>query len=107
MKGNVGEHASLLSVNQDRWGKVAIQLVHFGDTIHLAGIFRCKNGWTTTMGPVGEDGAVMDIKPPGEKPHYEIPPICEYPSERHFGSCPGIASFHYRTVFLSSSEIAV
>lgn len=77
---------------RDRWGKVAIQVVHFGDTIHLAGIFRCQNGWATALGPVGRDGAVMDIKPPGKDPHYEIPAICEYPSERHFGSCPGIAS---------------
>lgn len=76
---------------RDRQGKVSLQVVHFGDTIHLAGIFRCKNGWATVLGPV-KDGAVMDIKPPGKEAQYEITPICEYPSDRHFSSCPGIQS---------------
>jgi hypothetical protein len=74
---------------RDRQGKVTLQVVHFGDTIHLAGIFRCKNGWTTVLGPV-QGGAIMDIKPPGEEAKYEIAPICEYPSEQHFSYCPGI-----------------
>jgi hypothetical protein len=74
---------------RDRQGKITLQAVHFGDTIHLAGIFRCKNGWTTVLGPV-EGGAVMDIKPPGEEAQYDISAICEYPSERHLSSCPGI-----------------
>lgn len=77
---------------RDRAGKITLQVVDFGDTIHLAGIFRCRSGWTTVLAPAGEEGAVMDIKPPGEEPKYEIPPVCEYPSEQHFGLCPGIDS---------------
>ena len=72
-----------------RSGKVELQVVHLGDTIHLAGIFRCRNGWSAVVGPAGRHGAWMEFKPPGESPSLEIPPICEYPSDRHFGSCPG------------------
>lgn len=77
---------------RDQNGKVALQVVHFGDTIHLAGIFRCRSGWTNVFCPVPEGGAVIDIKPPGQEPQHSIAPIFEYPSELHFGSCPGLSS---------------
>jgi hypothetical protein len=77
---------------RDRSGRVALQVAHFGDTVHLAGAFTCKNGWTNVMGPVGHKGAVMDIRPPGHAPEYSIPPIFEYPSALHFGSAPGLDS---------------
>jgi hypothetical protein len=77
---------------RDRAGRITLQVVDFGDTIHLAGIFRCRNGWSTVLAPAGEQGAVMDMKGPGEEPKYEISPICEYPSDQHFGICPGIDS---------------
>lgn len=77
---------------RDQNGKVALQVVHFGDTIHLAGIFRCRSGWTNVFCPVPEGGAVIDIKPPGQEPQHSITPIFEYPSELHFGSCPGLSS---------------
>jgi hypothetical protein len=77
---------------RDQNGKVALQVVHFGDTIHLAGIFRCRSGWTNVFCPVPEGGAVIDIRPPGQEPQHSIAPIFEYPSELHFGSCPGIGS---------------
>ena len=75
---------------RDRSGRVALQVAHFGDTVHLAGAFVCKNGWSNVMGPIGNEGAVMDIKPPGRSPEYSIPPIFEYPSDLHFGSAPGL-----------------
>ncbi|MGA2467067.1 MAG: hypothetical protein ABSH06_22295 [Thermodesulfobacteriota bacterium] len=77
---------------RDRDGKIALQVVHFGDTIHLAGIFRCRSGWTNVFCPVPEGGAVIDMKPPGQEPQHSIDPIFEYPSELHFGSCPGLSS---------------
>ena len=77
---------------RDQSGKVTLQVVHFGDTIHLAGIFRCRNGWTNVFCPLAEGGAVVDMKPPGIEPEHSIQPIFEYPSERHFGSCPGLCS---------------
>jgi hypothetical protein len=76
---------------RDQSGKVTLQVVHFGDTIHLAGIFRCRSGWSNIFCPVPE-GAVIDIKPPDVEPEHSIKPIFEYPSERHFGSCPGLGS---------------
>lgn len=74
---------------REQSGKVALQVVHLGDTIHLAGIFRCRSGWSTVIGPAGDHGSRMELKPPGESPSLAIPPICEYPSDRHLGSCPG------------------
>lgn len=77
---------------RDQAGNVTLQVVHFGDTIHLAGIFRCKNKWTNVFCPLPEGGAVIDIKPPGVEPEHSIQPIFKYPSERHFGICPGLES---------------
>jgi hypothetical protein len=77
---------------RDQNGKVALQVVHFGDTIHLAGIFRCRSGWTNVFCPVPEGGAIIDIRPPGQEPQHSITPIFEYPSDLHFGSCPGLSS---------------
>jgi hypothetical protein len=77
---------------RDQVGKVSLQVVHFGDTIHLAGVFRCRSGWTNVFCPLAEGGAVIDIKPPGVEPEHSILPIFEYPSERHFGSSPGLSS---------------
>ena len=77
---------------RDQSGKIALQVVHFGDTIHLAGIFHCRNGWTNVFMPLPEGGAIIDIKPPGKEPEHSIQQIFEYPSELHFGSSPGLAS---------------
>ncbi len=77
---------------RDQTGKVTLQVVHFGDTIHLAGIFRCRNQWTNVFCPLAEGGAVIDMKPPGVEPEHSIQQIFRYPSERHFGSCPGLKS---------------
>lgn len=75
---------------RDKSGHVALQVAHFGDTVHLAGAFTCKNGWTNIMGPIGDKGAVIDIKPPGQGPEYSIPPIFDYPSDLHLGAAPGL-----------------
>lgn len=81
---------SLLEV-RDASGNIALQAVDLGNTIHVAGIFHCRSGWTTVMGPEGA-GAVFDIRPPGAEAQYKIAPICEYPSASHLGSCPGLES---------------
>lgn len=81
---------NILEVREQN-GRVALQVVDFGDTIHVEGIFRCRNGWTTVLGHV-EGGALMDIKPPGSEPKFEIRQICRYPSDQHLGSCPGVES---------------
>jgi hypothetical protein len=74
---------------RDKQGRITLQVIHFGDTIHLAGIFRCRNTCTTVLEP-SENGAVFDITLPGKEPNYQIPAICDYPSDRHFGACPRI-----------------
>lgn len=80
---------SILEVRNST-GNIALQIVDLGNTIHVAGIFHCRNGWTTVMGSNGSMGAVLDVRPPGVEAHYKIPSICEYPSATHFGSCPGL-----------------
>jgi hypothetical protein len=83
---NYTEHA--LEIRDTR-GRVALQVVDFGRTVHVAAIFRCKNGWTVVMGPWTNGGAAFDLRPPYMESRLEISPICEYPSDNHFGQCPG------------------
>jgi len=74
---------------RDNRGRVVLQVVHFGDTVHLAGTFRCRNGWTVVLGPIGTHGAVFDLRPPGVPNEYELPALCRYPSAAHPGECSG------------------
>jgi len=75
---------------KDKSGKVALQVVNLGETVDVAAVFHCKNGWTYLVGPVAGEGSVIELRPPGQEPRYEIPPVCDYPSDLHFGSCPGV-----------------
>ena len=77
---------------RERSGKVILQVANMGEVIHFAGIFHCKNGWTYGLIPVGEMGAIMDIRPPGVELVTDINPIFAYPSEKHFGESPGFGS---------------
>jgi hypothetical protein len=75
---------------KDNRGRVVLQVVHLGDTVHLAGTFRCRSGWTVVLGPIGMEGAVFDLRPPGVPNEYELPALCRYPSAAHLGECPGV-----------------
>ena len=75
---------------RDNAGRVALQVANVGNTIDVAAIFHCKNGRTYMSGPIGGVGSAIEMRPPGEALKYEIFPICDYPSDQHFGSCPGI-----------------
>lgn len=75
---------------KDKTGKVVLQAAHFGDTIFFAGILHCKNGRTVSLHPIQKGEAVMELIPPGKESDYQINPIFKYPSDRYFGSCPGL-----------------
>jgi hypothetical protein len=75
---------------RDKTGKVALQVANLGNTVDVAAIFHCKNDWTYMVGPIAGEGSAIELRRPGEPLTYEIPPICDYPSDLHFGSCPGI-----------------
>jgi hypothetical protein len=75
---------------RDSRGKVALQTVAFGGAVHVAALLRCKSGRGVLIAPF-KDGALMQAVPPGAEPFYSIPPICDYPSDVHFGSCPGVS----------------
>jgi hypothetical protein len=75
---------------RDGTGKVVLQVANIGNSLDLAAIFHCKNGWTYMVGPIGGEGSAIELRRPGEPLRSEFPPICDYPSDRHFGSCPGI-----------------
>jgi hypothetical protein len=77
---------------KDARGKVALQVVDFGKTIHVSAIFRCHDGWNVLLGPRPAGGALFELRPPGVELQYEISPICEYPSDKHLGACPGADS---------------
>lgn len=74
---------------RDAEGRIALQVVAFGQTVHIAAILRCRGGRTVVVGP-NANGAIMQVVSPGQEPSYSIPRICDYPSNLHFGSCPGI-----------------
>jgi hypothetical protein len=75
---------------RDNTGRVVLQVANLGNTVDVAAIFHCKNGWTYMAGPIAGEGSAIELRPPGEALRSEIPPICNYPSDLHFGSCPGI-----------------
>ncbi|HVF49722.1 MAG TPA: hypothetical protein VNA19_06530 [Pyrinomonadaceae bacterium] len=75
---------------KDNTGKIALQVVDFGDTVHVAGIFRCRDGSTRVLGPLNKEKSALISTPPGAESDYRISPICEYPSSRHLGMCPGV-----------------
>jgi hypothetical protein len=75
---------------RDSTGKVVLQVANLGNTVDVAAIFHCKNGWTYMVGPIAGEGSAIELRAPGQPLTSEIPPICNYPSDLHFGSCPGI-----------------
>lgn len=74
---------------RDVKGKIVLQVVADGVSVHVAALLRCRSGRAVIIGPYG-DGALMQAFAPGTEPSYEIPSICDYPSELHLGSCPGV-----------------
>lgn len=75
---------------RDKTGNIVLQVVNFGYAIHFAGIFQCKNGRKYAFIPKNEFESFLEMTAPGEELKEKIRPIFEYPSELHFGSCPGI-----------------
>lgn len=75
---------------RDRLGNVVLQVVNFGDVIHFAGTFHTKKGSAVSFVPIEDLTAVIEVSPSAKDLHFHIDPIFEYPSELHFGSCPGI-----------------
>ena len=100
-------HKAIEVINHS--GDVVLQVVDFGDIIHFAGVFHRKDGSPFALIPAGDFGALMVIgrekpyvflssaytyrNPDIPHPRYndpKIPPIFEYPSDKHLGSCPNI-----------------
>jgi hypothetical protein len=82
---------------RDITGKVALQVANLRSTVDVAAIFHCANGWTYMAGPIGGVGSALELRRPREPLEYDIPPICDYPSDLHFGSCPGIERLRQMT----------
>lgn len=82
---------------RDRSGKVALQVANLGSTVEVAAVFHCASGWTASVGPIGGSGSAIELSPPGRELQSEIPAICDYPSDLHFGSCPGIGRLRHLT----------
>lgn len=80
--------ADVLEV-RGRGGEVILQVANLGYTVHVAGVFGCKNGKRFALGPAGYKGAVISPMLPNAPSEIEITPICQYPSDRHFGICSG------------------
>ena len=79
---------SILEVRDANTGRVALQVVDLGESIHLSGAFICSHtGWTFTFGPAQDGSGIIEVRPPGAPVHFLIPPVCQYPSELHFGQC--------------------
>jgi hypothetical protein len=74
---------------RDRAGRVVLQAVHLGDIINLTGILRCSDGSGWVLKSSDKQSSMSHFSA-GENPREEIIPICNYPSDRHLGECPGI-----------------
>jgi hypothetical protein len=82
---------------KDRSETVALQVANLGKTIAAAAIFHCSNGWTYMAGPLGGQSSGIELRPRGQPLTAKIPAICDYPSELHLGSCPGIERLRQMT----------
>jgi len=82
---------------RDKSGRVALQVADLGSTISVAAVFHCPNGWTYMAGPIGGGGSGIELRPPGQSLTLSIPAICDYPSDLHLGSCPGIERLRQMT----------
>jgi len=75
---------SILEIRDATTGRVSLQLVDLGETVYIAGTFICSHsGWTYTVVP----GRRIEVRPPGWPVSLVVPPVCEYPSEKHLGQC--------------------
>jgi len=74
---------------RDKSGYVVLQIVNFGDVIHFAGTFYNNNGYAVSFVPFEDLTAAIAFGPSVKDLQFHIDPIFEYPSELHFGSCPG------------------
>ena len=74
-------------------GDVVLQVASLGKDVYFAGVLQCKSGSriTITPDPVS-GGAVLGRVPRGSASAFSIEPICDYPSDLHLGSCPGLSS---------------
>src|ERR1700730_12678125 len=75
---------------RDKTGRIALQVANLGSTVAVAAVFHCKNGWTYMAGPIGGEVSAIELRRPAQPLQFEIPAICEYPSDLHFGSGPGV-----------------
>jgi hypothetical protein len=82
---------------RDKSGRVALQIANLGKTIAVAAIFHCQNGWTYMAGPIGGEASAIELRAPGKPLSSDIPAICDYPSDLHLGSCPGIERLRQMT----------
>ena len=89
---------------RDKAGKIVLQVAHFGDTIYFAGIFHCKNGKTVSLHPIQKGEAVIELIPLGKESDYQIDPIFKYPSDRYFGSCPGLKNLEKELLHSTFTE---
>jgi hypothetical protein len=88
---------------REKSGRVVLQVANLGEEIYFAGILRCSNGRTLTVANT-EQGPEFEILNPQVTSHLKIEPIFDYPSESHFGSCPGYESLKQREPPLTGKE---
>jgi hypothetical protein len=85
---------------RDANGDVALQIVDYGDTILVRGTLYCRNGASLRLDtlPTGQ-GEITIITPDDPPPPpFHLNPICDYPSDTHFGDCPRTPRFTKRQI---------
>jgi hypothetical protein len=76
-------------------GEIVLQVVDCGAVISFAGSLRCSNGSLRTLTSNESGKGIWDYSSP---PRFKIKPIFEYPSDSHFGKCPGLEDLMKRSV---------
>ncbi len=85
-------------------GEVVLQVVNCGTVISFAGSLRCSNGRLVTLTSNESGKGVWDFYSP---PRYKIKTIFEYPSDTHFGKCPGLKDLTKRSIANLSSGYVI
>ena len=74
---------------RDPLGEIALQVVDYGDAVLVRGTLYCKSGDALVFDtdPNGQ-GTIHLVPPENRPPVPNIQPLCDYPSNLHFGDCP-------------------
>jgi hypothetical protein len=84
---------------RDSTGDVTLQVVDYGNAILLQGMLYCRSGAALQLQSMPSGAARLTVVRPGNQPSPgQLTPICNYPSDTHFGECPRVLPLTKRQI---------